>query len=123
MKGGRGYLRSTRVARGAGARRSAMLTGKCLHSALARGWYAILLSSVSGTAASAQTGACCDLVTGSCFITTAANCTSICSVYQGDNTTCASGCPVHAPTGACCFAQQSGGCQIMNACDCSQVSV
>ena len=49
----------------------------------------------------APTGACCNLSTGECAITTAANCVAP-SIYLGDGTVCTPNpCP-QPPTGACC---------------------
>jgi hypothetical protein len=79
-------------------------------------WLATLALTTS--AARSQTGACCSPVTG-CSIVTQSACqnSSSCGVYQGDGTTCAGGCPVQAPRGACCN-PQLGGCVISPQCDC-----
>src|SRR5262245_18349568 len=80
-----------------------------------RRWGFVFILGLCGSAAQAQSGACC--WAGGCSVLPPTVCaTRPCFVYQGDNTTCAAGCPA-APLGACCFID--GGCEISTECECA----
>ena len=63
---------------------------------------------------SQPTGACCDPLTGDCYVTTLEGCVGD---YQGDGTTCDPN-PCPQPTGACCN-PVTGGCTITTEASCA----